>query len=213
MKTILKGGKKMNESTKLTAQELIRNIVNAVQLEATKIPDFDNGAIRLLLVPQCGLAVDYIGGFGIDCEVDLGFPIKKGGNRTRPAKWRGDEDRKECGCYGYAALKIEGCAYALRNHLGRRSSDMPESAETWGRTNSRGCVVYDIFITERFGITDSSKPKPYFRLYVAVSGATGEEDEQCALAASGILQQWCSTERDDDGFGHIDQYLSLVKPE
>lgn len=194
---------------KLTIQKLVEGIVSAVQSEAAKIPGFDNGAIRLLFVPKCPAGERFLGGFGPNCEIDFGFPIKEGASHIRPAT----EDDKECDCYGYAALKIEGCAYALRNDLGRRSCDMPESAETWGRASDQGCVVYDIFITEVFGIADSSKPKPYFRLYVAVSGATGKEDEQCALAARDILQQWCSTERDDDGFGHVSQYLSLVKPE
>lgn len=197
----------------LTIQELVRRIISEIQAEAAKIPDFDDGAIRLLFVPKCNVAVDYLGGFGTDCEIDFGFPIKEGANHTRPAKWRGDEDREECGCYGYAALKIEGCAYALRNNLGRRSCDMPEENETWGRANDRGCVVYEIFITERFGIADASPPKPYFRLYVAVSGATGDEDERCALTAGNILQQWCDTELNDDGFGHFAKYLSLIKPE
>lgn len=197
---------------KTTIQDLTRRLVTTIQTEAAKITDFDNGAIRLLFVPKCETAVNYLGGFGIDCEIDFGFPIKQGASHTRPAKWRNKEDREECDCYGYAALKIEGCAYALRNDLGRRSCNMPESAETWGRASDQGCVVYDIFIVERFGPADDPQLKHYFRLYVAVSGATGEEDEQCALASSEVLQQWCDTELDDDGFGHFAHYLSLVKP-
>jgi hypothetical protein len=211
MKTILKGGNK--KVAKFTFQDLVRDIVEAVQTEIAKISDFDNGAIRLLFVPKCDKAVGFFGGFGRHCEIDLGFPVREGASHTRAAKWRGKEDRKECDCYGYAALKIEGCAYALRNNLGRRSCDMPEEAETWGRASDQGCVVYDIFITDRFGIGDNSSPEHYFRLYVSVSGAMGDEDERCALAASSILQTWCDTELDYDGFGHFEKYLSLLKPE
>lgn len=194
---------------KLTIQELTRSIVDAIQAEAVKVPDFDNGAIRLLFVPKCETAVDFLGNFGPDCEIDLGFPIKKGASHTRPAKWRGDVDRKECDCYGYAALKIEGCAYALRNNLGRHSCDMPEEAETWGRASDKGCVVYDISIVKGFWFTYNPSLKHYFRLYVAVSGALGDEDERCALAAGDVLQQWCDTERDDDGY----KIFFLTKPE
>lgn len=193
---------------KLTIQELAEKMRVAIQAEATKIPDFDYGAIRLLFVPKCEKANEFIGGFGIGCEVDLGYSIKEGGEKTRPAK----DDQKECACYGYAALKIEGCSHALRNGYGQRSSDMPEEFETWGRTNDGGCVVYEIFITERFGICDNSPPALYFRLYVSVSGATSSEDERCALVAGDILQQWCDTELDDDGYGHFKKYLSLAKP-
>ena len=198
---------------KLTIQELVKKIVDAVQAQAKKILNFDNGAIRLLFVPKCGMADDFLGGFGPNCEIDFGFPIKKGTSHIRPAKWRGKEDRKECDCYGIAALKIAGCAFALRNNLGRRSSDMPTYAITLGRINDRGCVVYEIFISNRYGIPDHPPYRDYMRIYVAVSGAMGDEDEQCALAAGRVIQQWCDTELDDDGFGHFEKYLSLSGPE
>lgn len=193
--------------SKFTIQGLVSNIANAVQSEAAKIPGLENGAIRILFVAKCKAAVNYLG-FGPQCEIDFGYPIKEGASHTIPAK----KDQAECDCYGYAALKIGGCSYAVRNNLGRRSCDMPVSAETYGRTNDRGCVVYDVLITEVSGIADKQKPKLYFRIYIAVSGATSEEDEQCALAAGDILRSWCK-ESNDDGFNHVDHYLDLVEPE
>lgn len=209
MKYILKGGKKM---AKLTVQNLARNIVNAVQAEVAKIPDFENGAIRLLFVPKCSEAVKYLCGFGKDCEPDLVFPAKEGGKHVRPAGFRGSNE-PECDCYGYTAIKIGGCAYAVKHDLGRRSSDMPEDAITWGRVNDKGCVAYDVSYANRLGISDNPPYKHYFRLYVAVSGAEGEEDEQCALAASNVLQKWCDTELESDGFGHYGKCLEFKGPE
>lgn len=195
---------------KKTIQSLVKEITNAVQEEAKKVPGFDNGAIRILFSPKCSAANSFLGEFTPKCELDFGYPIKPGGSHTRPA----DENQDECDCYGYAALKIGGCVYALKNNLGRRSSDMPNEAETWGRTNDRGCIVYDIYYTSRFGPADDDPiPDHYLRLYVAVSGASGEEDERCALAAGNILQEWCNIELEDDGFGHKDKCLSLIGPE
>ncbi len=185
---------------KNTIQTLVNQISDAIRAKAAEIPDFNNGAFRLLFVPKCEDANSFLGGFGIGCEIDFGFAIKDGGKRTRPAI----DGHKECACYGYAAEKIEGCAYALRNNLGRYSDDMPESAETWGRASDKGCVVYEIFANE-VGIMDDSLSKLYLRVYVAVSGATGKEDQQCALVAGDILQQWCDI-KTDCGF-------SLTKPE
>jgi hypothetical protein len=206
-KILLESGGEM----KHTIQTLARRIVNAVQAEAGKIPDLDNGAIRLLFVPKCGTADGYFGHFGLDCELGLVFPIKEGASHTRPAKWRGKEDRKECNCSGYAELKIQGCAYAHNHDLGQRSCDMPEEAVTWGRTNDRGCVVYDVYTTdtESLSVADNPTPMHAFRVYVAVSGATGDEDEQCALAAGYALQWWCDTSLG----GHPEKYLySLTGP-
>jgi hypothetical protein len=194
---------------KITVQKLVKGISDAVRAKAAEVPDFENGAFRLLFVPKCEDANQFLGGFGVDCEVDFGFSIKEGGSRTRPAM----DEQKECACYGYAAEKIEGCAYALRNGFGRRSSDMPGGFETWGRVNDPGCVVYEIFSAEKFGITDNPSPQLYLRIYVSVSGATGTEDTDCALAVGGVIQDWCEAELGDDGFGHMEKYLSLVKPD
>lgn len=197
----------------LTVQSLASKIVDAIQEEIAKIPEFDNGAIRLLFVPKCNEAANKIGGFGLHCELGLSFPVKKGSSHTRPAGWRGDSSESECDCNGYAALKIGGCAYAIKNGFGYRSRDMPTSAVTWGRENDPGCVAYDICYISRFGVADSSKPSIYVRIYISVSGATGEEDERCALAAGVIIRQWCDTEIGDDGFGHKENILLCFGPE
>ena len=195
---------------KLTIQELSEKMKYAVREKALDFPGFDYGSMRFLFVAQCNKAVNFLGGFGKDCHIDLGYPIKLDGSHTRPAQ--PDLNEKECACYGYAANKIEGCACALRNNYGRRSCDMPEKDETWGRVSDQGCIVYDVYYVDRFGITDDPKPEHYLRIYVSVSGATGQEDEYCAYAAGLIIENWCNTDIDDDGFGHYAPYLSFIRP-
>ena len=173
----------------MTFQKLVAQIVGAVRAEAAKILDFDNGAIRLLFVPKCPEAAEFLGWAGFshaEIDVDVGFAIKDGASHTRPAGWRGDKD--ECDCYGYAALKIEGCAYAVRHNLGRRSRDMPDDAITWGRENDPGAVCYDVVVDQN---PDDFLLDPlYLRIYVAVSGADSDEDERCAMAAHSVISDW-----------------------
>jgi hypothetical protein len=180
-------------------KKLAREIVRAVRAEAAKIPDFDNGAIRLLFAPKCAEAEHWLGDNGVDetvCETDFGYVIKKGFGHTRPNGWRGEDDG-ECDCYGYAALKIAGCAYAIKHGLGHRSSDMPAEAVTWGRENDPGCVGYCVEISSERTYGGGGQFKPYLRVYVSVSGATSEEDERCALAAGVVIERWCESTRDD----------------
>jgi len=195
----------------ITIQELARNIVNAVQAEAAKVPGFDYGAIRLLFVPKIDMAEKFVGGFGLDCEMGLIYPIKLGASHTRPAQ--GDE--KECDCSGYAALKIQGCAYALKNGLGRKSGDMPESAETWGRASDKGCVVYEISM--KLLLKDCSPSGigsvSLLRLYVSVSGADSIDDERCAFVAGDIIRQWCYEYIFDGDYGDFTPCLVLENPD
>ena len=129
---------------KMTVQKFVEGIVDAVQAEAAKIPDFINGAIRILLVSKSDEADDFFVGFGHGCEMDLVYKIREGGSRIRPAGFRGDSTKPERDCYGTSANKVGGCAYALKNGLGRRSGDAPKSAEITGRLCELGCVAYDL---------------------------------------------------------------------
>jgi hypothetical protein len=169
--------------TLVTIQELAEKIVEAVRAEASKIPDFEFGAIRITFAPKCQEASLFLGGFSSDCEVDLSYPIKEGGKRTRPA----DENNEELACNGYTALMVEGCAYALRGGFGRRSQDMPDWGIILGRSNAKGSVVYEILVNNE----DCSNRKLYLRIYISVKGALSDFDnERCALAAEDTLVWW-----------------------
>lgn len=176
--------------------ELAKNLRNAIRGEAATIPDFKTGAIVLSFVVKSDGGNQFLGGFcdegDSNVDVDLTYSIRPGSPKTRPNGFRGNTEG-EVACRGYAALKIEGCAYAVRNNLGRRSCDMPDEAISWGRENDRGAVCFDIM-----------RQKPlrgcelFLRLYVAVSGASGKEDERCALAAGNVLKEWAKAANDPD---------------
>ncbi|MCL2085749.1 hypothetical protein FWH09_02340 [Candidatus Saccharibacteria bacterium] len=200
-----------------TFQELAKEIKEAIQAEIAKISDFNNGAIVMRFVPFNASAQKFLGGFDEDAEIELSYHIKPVGfgqketSYTRPAGWRGKDF--EVNCRDYADLKIGACAYALHNNLGRRASDMPEDAETYGRVASTGCVVYDVERVETLGYSETPELVPFFRIYVAVSGATGEEDEICALAAGKVLKNWCDTELVPAAYySNPTKYLSLPEP-
>lgn len=199
---------------KLTFHTLSKRIVSAIRERAATIPDSVNGSILLVFRAFCPDAMDFVGIGDETCVLTLDFPIVVGESRVRPAGWRKDEFMREVDCSGYAYAKVRGCAYALKNNLGRRSCDATNESTTFGRVNSKGCIAYDVMITRRFGIGSSKEEYlPYFRLYVSVSCATGKEDEFCALAAGDILRQWCQEELDDDGFGHMERYLFVLGPD
>lgn len=184
--------------------ELANNLRNAIRTRATTIPDFKTGAIMLSFVVKSDDGNQFLGGFcGEDdsnVDVDLVYSIRPNSAKTRPNGFRGMTDG-EVACRGYAALKIEGCAYAVRNNLGRRSCDMPDEAISYGRENDRGAVCFDIVRQ------DFNNREPFLRLYVAVSGASGKEDEWCAMAAGDVLKDWANTATD-----HYWKY-DLIEPE
>lgn len=183
-------------------RELLKGMVEVIQAKAATVPDFNNGAIRILMVPKNPFAEEWLGGFslpGSPCEIDFGYVIKKGGSHVRPAGWRGNPEKGEVDTYGYAALKVEAAAYVVKNGLGYRSADLPADAVIPGRKASQGCVVFEV----------SSKLSGYstglvLRVYVAVSGGTGEEDELCAMAVESVLDGWC----DRSSKGLVEYYIS-----
>lgn len=182
----------------ITFPELANKLQIAIQAKAANVPDFNHGAIVIRFVPYTETARLFLGGFDTDCEIELSYHIKpvigfEQGvtSYTRPAGWRGDDSNPEVNCRSYADLKIGAAAYALKHNYGRRSSDIPNAYNTYGRENSRGCVVFDI--QSSTGSYDNVVQKNHLRVYVSVSGATGEEDEICALAAQPVLQDFANS--------------------
>lgn len=161
--------------------KLVQDLKKAVQAEVAKIADFNHGAIQFLFVPNCEKADRMMFGIGQDCERKFIFPARPGYGHTRPAGYRGNRE-KECDCSGYAALKIQGAAFAYKNKLGNLSQDMSSTYLTWGRENDPGAIVYGVF---------DDKSKPYMRVYVGVSGADSDEDQKCAAAARPIVVRFC----------------------
>ena len=177
----IKEDKEMDKSFK----ELRDRMLRAVRAEVAKIKGFTNGAIKFQFVVKSRESYDFLGypsyEYELDVDVASVYSVKPNFPKTLYL-----ENGDEVSCAGFAALKIEGCCHAVHYGTGRRSSDMPEEAVAPGRVREKGAVCFDIMC---------QKP-PYLyeflflRVYVAVSGATGVEDERCALAAGPAIKEW-----------------------
>lgn len=186
-------------------RRLVGDLRDAIRAEAAKITDFEEGAMVLSFVVKSEDANEFLGGFSdpedSNVDIDFTYGIRRRSPKTRKNGFRGRTDG-EVACRGYAILKIEGCAYAVRNNLGRRSCDMPDEAVAWGRENDRGAVCFDIMYDDADG-----EDNLFLRLYVAVSGASGEEDERCAMAAHRVLSIFADTE------SSVDRHWFILGPE
>ncbi|MFV0484772.1 MAG: hypothetical protein ACK5MU_00870 [Candidatus Saccharimonadales bacterium] len=193
-----------NDYVKADFKKIMHQIVERVQVEAAKIPDFDAGTIRLTFNPLCEEAGKWLGDWdfgGSKCEPEFVFPIHDGGSHTRKAGWRGEN----CGIvntYGYSALKVAAASYARAHEQGNCSEDA--KLEPWpddwcdeehGYAPSTGCVCYEIdHAVWHTATPDGYDLKPFMRIHVSVSGATGEEDKRCAMAAFPAINGWCRSE-------------------
>lgn len=194
-----------------TFQEFNENLIQTIRYAASQIDSFTEGAIVVRYIAKSPTIAGWLGGHNVgaigipgnvesdpNVDLDLVYSVVPGGPKTRSSGWRGDSDRDEVACAGYAALKLEGCAYAVVHGFGRYSDDMPAEFETDGRVNSRGAMCFDIYPPEDEDgiITDdqlAEGERPWLRIYIAVSGATGPEDKWCAYQAIGALQQLLGT--------------------
>lgn len=191
----------------ITFQELATEMKIAVREEAEADPRFIHGAMRFLFCPKTEHARKFLGGFDEEfVNIEVAAPIVKGGDMFLPPNYYG-RGGDGCDCYGYAGLKIEGCSYAVKNGLGRRSSDTPEAAVVLGRIRSRGCVAFDI--DSSLGVGDEVIQRPWMRVYSSVSGGNGGAfDEACALGVRVVLWKMVSSMR----VSNQDQYV-LISPE
>lgn len=187
---------------KKSFRELVREIVNAVQEEVAKIPDFDYGAIHLKFVPKCEIANKWMGSFGLDCERDFVFPVRPdGSSHTRPRMRLYNIIYRERDCAGMAVQKIQGCAHAYKHGMGKYSDSISDEGVVKGRIYEPGCIVFPItYATEPPKI--EADVSPFMRLYVSVDGALHYERHNriCAAAALETLLRWCEEEYQSSGF-------------
>lgn len=185
-------------------KEIMHRVVEAVQAQATKIPDFDAGTIRITCNPLCEDASEWMGDFNFGdskCEIELLFPVKPGGSHTRKAGWRG-RNVGMVNTYGYSALKVAAAAYARAKGQGNCSEQarLDPWIDGWcdeehGYAPSEGAVCYEIDHAVWYSTAPDGYDKvPFLRMHVAVSGADGGEDKMCALAAESVLHSWCKSE-------------------
>lgn len=170
-----------------TPGDLQRKIVQHVRAAAARISDFEEGAIAVRFVAKTPEAARWLGNPVADIsdantDVDFVHSIVPGKPKTRRPGWRGDPQSQEVACAGYVMLKLEGCARAVISGYGYCSDDLPPKLAVDGRVASRGAMCFDIM---PFNHTTGEllSDEPWLRIYVGVSGATGEEDKWCAYHA------------------------------
>lgn len=194
-----------------TFQEFNETLIQTIRYATSQIDSFDEGAIAVRYIAKSPSIAGWLGEHNVgaigkpggveqdpNVDLDLVYSVIPGGPKTRTPGWRGDPNHREIACAGYAALKLEGCAYAVVHGYGRCSDDMPAKFNTDGRINSRGSICFDLYPPEdENGIITNDQlaedEHPWLRLYVAVSGATGPEDKWCAYQSINALQQLLCT--------------------
>lgn len=171
---------------------LVRYMRSEIRLEAAKIPDFEEGVIALSLVGKSEWTNESLGDFcdndDNNVDVDFVFAIRPGGRKTRKAGFR-RKTKREMACRGHAVAMIEACAYVVVRGIGRKSSDMPTENNACGRVNKRGAICFDLVAIEG-DFRDPETDKLMMRIYVAVAGASGKENEICARAAEKAITKW-----------------------
>lgn len=176
------------------AEQICAKIRTAV----AQIPDFREGAIAVRFVVKSEAAAAWLLGDAdvttpprADTDLDFVFSVVPGGAKTRQAGWRDCDE--EIACAGYVMLKLEGCARAMLRCAGRSSKSLPDLLVIEGSSNAPGAVCFDV---ERFAVDSDGNIDPnqfgrlLLRIYVGVSGATGAEDEHCALAAQAAIENF-----------------------
>ncbi len=185
----------------LKYQNLLQRIRNGVRDEAWKVPAFresGNGCIRITLVPLSELAEAWLGGGLSDfgnfpevnvrdvCEREFIYSIRPGGSHT--IQWKDPEDGhvEPVSCYAYSAMKVAFTAWEQK-FFRERLLEGASPADTEVEAEYRAELTYR---TEVNGWSNHKGPvyatvtldgEDFLRIYVCVSGAESEQDEQCAL--------------------------------
>lgn len=176
-------------------------VLDGGQKVAENIPKFKqagNGAIVMMTVPLCREADVWLGGLSeYDAEskpvnvreyITVGT-IASGGSHTIQWEDSGDGHREPVNCLAYAMMKIAYLSHLVKDDIPNRDAD--EVAETTGHyceengySRHRGAVCATIYFCGKL----------LMRVYICFSGATEDEDQQCANQVAhnlySHLKQW-----------------------
>ena len=180
---------------KNTYLELMKQIREVVRKKAQEIPKFrdeGNGAIRILIYPECKEADIWLGGLGNFDEYPYDIPdyeatfaITSGGSRVITGIWDGVKQKVDC--YAFSALKIAHCSLA----------------QDLGHGLLSGLDLGDPYLTEDNGygpyygalcVEVSHHGKPFCFVYVCVSGADSKDDLRCAFEAVEVIKRFFADE-------------------
>lgn len=185
--------------------ELVRRIRDAVREKAQEVPPFKNtgnGAIRILAYPCCPAADTWLGGLSnfesetpdiVDYEHT--FTIAPEGSRVITTIQHGV--RQKVDTYAYSALKIAHCSYS-QDEKGCLLSGVikaPHQNESNGYGPYLGafCAEIEVLPTTS-SLHPAGEPHNFCGIYVCVSGASQEEDLECASAAVEVIKNFFAGE-------------------
>lgn len=169
---------------------LVNEIVHQCRRQSDLIPKFrdeKNGAIRILLNPLTPLAAAWL---GYDPER---YDIRDHREREEVAKIHPDgsytatfptEDGGTClvNCYAYTPLKIATLSLYRRKHDDVQYMNWLRDQNILVEENGYAVCKGVRCVTVRLNGAD------FLRIFVSVSGATGEEDHECATAGAEAVQ-------------------------
>lgn len=186
----------------LSLKGLVSRVVRTVREAAEEIPAFrnsHNGCIRLTFVPLCLEADNWLGGLS-ECDengkiIDVNeyeFVRKIYPDGSHTIQWVDPEDGhiELVNCYAYSALKTAYLSRLCRNGLTRSSDPEAEAGylvEENGWSTEKGATVTTVCYEDT----------ELFRMYVCVSGAESEEDDQCSTSGMAKGQEVMTAIHDD----------------
>ena len=185
-----------------TYSELRKQIVTAVRKEARKVPRFvetKEGCIRITAYPECLEAHEWLGGSGKFSKHDIQdiestYPILPGG--TRVARFVNDDGTVDIvDTYAVTAMKIAQLSYVqdkgeLLSGGKHEGLELENGFACW-----KGAICCEITVCQK--IDGRFTETPFCCIYVAVSGATEDEDLRVAMAATKVIEDCFS-------FGNLD---------
>lgn len=172
------------DRTICSPQWVLFNIEDAIREEIKTIPDFRYGAIGVMFVPRSDEATAWMSQLGIETGQPRYSEALMDAGYTRPIGWRGSE--VELDCLGDVKRKLSSFASVKGAMAGDNheyeyllpGGNEPRFGEKGGRMH------YEILCEGEVG-----EIKRFLDIYVAVSGAEGEENQQCALAAEPVIER------------------------
>jgi hypothetical protein len=168
------------------ANELFKAIADRVRVRAAEYADFAaDSVVRIAIVPLCNGAEWVLGLSGTGCCFEKVEYLNQ-----ELLMQSSKEVFGEFSCLGYSALKLVNCMRNVSLDRGVTSRTGKGNAEKFlvpanGYADDLGCVSY--LIGYRSETEDSSTP--WARVYVCVSGGTGEQDDCCAKTAKQALRE------------------------
>lgn len=195
--------------------DLVLQISNAIREKALEIPVFKesgNGVVRIKARPYCKDADDWFGGLGTfsDRGVDAPdyehtFTISPGGSDTITGVY--DGIKQKVNCNAYSALKIAHCSYVNDQSIGLESglglgidSFLNPLTEDNGYADHYGAICIELSrpALYKFVRGYSETSLKFCEIYICVSGASSEDDRDCAFVAIDVIKDFINKYGNDN---------------